>query len=251
MRLLGQSAASMSVLAERLALDWVPNLQRGVITSCIRQSTEQRPWFRLPATALVARPGAGRTLMARSLAHSLELPFAVIDVSRFVAPEEANRTVVPDVALPTPPVLVLAASRCANPVVLLTGIDDAGPGAVESVRRLVDPAANARWSEPAMQASVDLSQVTWLLQCSSLNGLPRQLSAIVKEEAVDVEGWATRLRAISIVEEVLREFDIDPRATGRAFDKLPGRIADEPTSSASHHRLLVEAAVRDFLGATR
>ena len=246
MRLLGRSAASIDTLAEGLALEWAPNLQRAVVKSCLVQSAEQRPWFRLPATALVARPGAGRTLMARILARSVELPFAIVDVSQFGAPE-AKRRAAPDVALPTAPVLVMAASRCANPVVLLTGTDDAGPEALETVRRLVDPAANARWSEPGMQASVDLSQVTWLLQCSSMNGLPRQLSAVVQEEPVEVEGWATRLRAICIVEEVLREFDADPRAKARAFDKLPARIADDRSSAASHHRLIAEAAVRAFL----
>ncbi len=136
-----------------LALDWVPRVQEAVIVACMRQALADEPWFAMSPSALVGEPGAGRTLMARRIARCAGLPFISIDVSGPVAASRLAPSMrSPDVVAPSAVVLAMAISRCANPIVLVTGVDEADDHTLGILHSMIDPVSSRRWSADALEA---------------------------------------------------------------------------------------------------
>ena len=212
LELRGGAVLAPDRMSAELALDWAPAVQEAVIAACMRQALSGEHWFTMPATALVGRPGAGRTLVARRIARSAGLPFISIDVSGPTAATRlAPQRCSPDVAAPSAVVLAMAISRCANPVVLVTGVDEADEDALGVLHSMMDPISGRRWSADAIEAVVDLGHVTWLVQSSSPLGLPRRLSKLkLLPVGLEVDHHAN-LMALSAASEVLDDFGIDGR----------------------------------------
>lgn len=250
LELRGGAVLAPGRMPAELALDWVPAVQEAVIAACMRQALAAEPWFTMPPSALVGEPGAGRTLMARRIARCAGLPFLAIDVS---GPAAASRLAParrsPDVVAPSTVVLAMAVSRCANPVVLVTGVDEADEHALGILRSMIDPVSGRRWSADALEAVVDLGYVTWLVQSSSSLGLPRQLSKLrLLPVDSEVEHHAG-LMGLSAASEVLDDLGIDSSTIdGRAMrDSMSGDAVD----GAADLRLAAERALAGQLRGSR
>lgn len=194
-----------------LDLDWAPSVQAKAVEACLKQTAAGRDWFTMPPSIIVGRPGVGRTLIARTIARRAGVPFTTIDVSG--ASGAASLRPAPrrhDITYPSTIVMAIAAAGCANPVVLITGVEEAQPVTLDLVQSLVDPASNARWTEPALGAVIDLSYVTWLVQSSAPLGIARKLSHL-PQLAVELDREHEALRVLTILSEVFDDLRIDPR----------------------------------------
>lgn len=204
--LLGGHALSPAVLPGALGLDWLPQVQDVVGRASLAMARAGAGFFRMPPTALTARKGSGRTHVAGRIARLAGLPLLVVAVGgehgaeRLLPPGLEGRYIAP-----SPITVCMAATRCANPVVLLEGVEHARDETVELLASMMDPAACAGWTEEALGCSIDLRGVSWLLALPGPGVVPAGLSHLVPESAnagvKNSDGeW---LRSLSILLEVM------------------------------------------------
>jgi hypothetical protein len=205
--LLGGDALSPDRLLRGLMLDWAPPLQEQVFDACRDQALAFRPWFWMPPCVMSGDAGIGRTLMARSIARYAGVPFVTIHIGKAVGGERSTVRS-PDIRYPSAVVLAMATARCANPVVLIEGIEDATDEVIGDMQAMVDPVSSPRWLEPSIGALVDLSHVTWLIRSSGPLGIPRALSHLQRVE-IRLDEEARESRSLSIMAEVLPDLDVN------------------------------------------
>jgi hypothetical protein len=166
----------------------------------------------MPPAALDGVPGAGRRMVARRIARCAGLPFVAIDVAGPAGASRLRRvSSPPDVVQPSPVVLAMALSRCANPVVLIEGVDDAGHDALGMVKAMVDPVSGRRWSEDALEAVVDLGHVNWLVQSSAALGPPRPLSFLKRLTVPADAEFDHELNRLTLISELVDDLGLDAR----------------------------------------
>lgn len=156
-------------LASLTGADHLPGFRSIVASACRDQAERGRNWYRHPPTALLAPVGTGRGLAAHWLARVSGLPLFSMPADRLVRSTDLHgRT--PGSRLPPPPVLAIAAARCANPIILVEvpAEEDLEPAAAACLASIVDPARNARWLDPEFEAVFDLSHVNWIIQADTL-----------------------------------------------------------------------------------
>jgi hypothetical protein len=199
-----------------LGMDHQPELIRAVADACRRQAEGGRDWYSHGAMALVGPPGVGRGHAARRLAAATGLPLMVVDAStlagrRLLAGDAENGTI----AAPPAAVTAIAATRCANPLILVEGLGHASP-----VGRLLapflDPARAPRFVSDRLGAIFDLSQVNWLLQVDDegvLEALPAGCSAVVPFLR-SAEPLQARMQHLSVIAALHDE----ARGLGREVD---------------------------------
>lgn len=201
-------------LAATLPLDWLPEFMDLVGDECFERDMLGTGWFGLPPVALVGPEGSGRTHVARQLARHAGLPLVVLDV----AGDEGVRRLLPaalppEVGMASDLVVAMAASCCANPVVLVTGCGEADAEALAALECMVDRHAGCRWLEEGIEAAVDLSCVTWLVAVDDEgvlpHGLMRQLQVVGTRlplhESHDGSTPAEQLMLLGLVDEVLAD----------------------------------------------
>ncbi|MCD2323060.1 hypothetical protein LQ953_03410 [Sphingomonas sp. IC-56] len=174
---LGGSRAAIDGL--RLAdFSWQPDVP-SLLESAIRSAETGRMNF--GAVLLEGEAGAGRTHLARRLSHLAGLPHVLLDLG---APDgmqqlwQSRRG--PDLVLPSAPVLAMAAARCANPVISVTGIEQLGADAQGHLARMIDPHEAVAWRDHAAGGTVDLSQVSWMIQSHVPGLLSPRLAALLR-----------------------------------------------------------------------
>jgi hypothetical protein len=209
--LLGGSALSPAVLPGAIGLDWLPQVQDVVGRASLAMARQDAGFFRMPPTALTGSKGSGRTHVASRIARSAGLPLLRIDVG---GEHGAERLLPPgrdrDYVAPSPIVVCMAATRCANPIVLLGGVEFARDETIELLASMMDPAGSARWTEEALACSIDLRGISWLLSLPGPGVVPAGLGHLVHESAnAGVKGQdGDRLRKLSILLEVMEDFGV-------------------------------------------
>lgn len=206
--LLGGDRLGSDGVAFRLAMDWHPGLMRHVAAVCGDQRVQGRSWFRMPPTLLAGPDGVGRTHIGRRIATEAGLPHVTLDLhdARLVRREAS-----PDVPEPVPPLVAMAMTRCANPVVSVINADTAPPPALALVTRLVDPALNRRIVVDALSTQLDLGQVTWLIQSSAPDRLPDRLcDRLVRIDLQVPDGEAIEFMTIDVLAEVVSDLGLRP-----------------------------------------
>jgi len=168
--------------------------------------TAERGAVAFGAILLEGEPGAGRTHLARRLAHIAGVPHVTIDLPGGGLEQLAQRRRGPDFVLPTAPVLAIAACRAANPIISLLGVDELREDAQELLVRMIDPATSSRWPDPAAGGTVDLSHVSWFIQSHLPDRIAPRLAHLLRPVRMF---WPTDDAVALHAIEVLAEAAID------------------------------------------
>lgn len=137
-----------------------------------------RTTIHLRPLLLLGKPGAGKTVFVRKLSQALGLPSIWrTDCSRadgavFGGTDRRWHT-----AEPCHPLLAVAQAKIGNALVLLDELEKAGTRSDygrlwDCLLGLLEPETCCRYPDPALQVTVDLSQISYLATANSLDPLP-------------------------------------------------------------------------------
>ncbi|MFW2850721.1 hypothetical protein ACM61V_02180 [Sphingomonas sp. TX0543] len=207
--LMGGDRLGPGGIAFDLGHDWQRDFIDAVADACDDHLAAERPWFKMPATALVGHAGSGRTHAARMLASAAGVPHVILNLSDPVIAMNVSASGEINEALWVSPVVTaMAATRCANPVVTVVGAEHNADAAMALVA-MVDPMLGRAWREDRIATSADLGEVSWFIQCSDPSNLPSPLVdrlQIVPMRQKNVVPNSTI--ALSLLTEVLADLGI-------------------------------------------
>ncbi|MEG8049316.1 hypothetical protein QP178_05310 [Sphingomonas aurantiaca] len=161
----GNERLSPGGMSSVLGIDHVEGLRSFVAEACRRQMTAGRDWYHHTPLALLGVHGVGKGAVAHWIARNAGVPLFRITAEEFRLPgSDGDHRMAR--ALPCAPVLAMAASCCANPVIVLEIDVDAPPTneVVEAIAVMIDPRRNARWIDHDYQTIFDLSHISWILE---------------------------------------------------------------------------------------
>jgi hypothetical protein len=252
-RLLGGHCLAPDGIATQAAMDWIPGLSGLLADACRRQAVSNRPWFWLPPVALAGGNSDEARLVSRRIARLAGVPYLVMDVSRLqdgaLSRSTARGT---DFIVPPDPVVAIATSGCANPLVLVLGADQASDQMASELGDLLDRHSSARWLCPALGAVLDLSAITWMVATPNEHALPtsiytrlRQLPIVLPEDRA-----GRMVRVLSVALEVMADHDLHLAEVVQALETM----LDDPdsswdTMSRCSAGALVEGVTRQLLRA--
>ncbi len=139
-----------------------------------------RQTVRLRPLVLVGEPGGGKSRFGRRLAEVLGLGCWRTDASRSDGATFGGTDKRWHTAEPCHPFLAVARFAQANPIVLIDELEKAGTRSDygrfwDSLLGFLEPETAARYPDPAMQVTLDLSQVSYVATANSLDPLPAPL----------------------------------------------------------------------------
>ena len=171
--LLGGDRFGNPGIAASLGCEWNVELLDAIAAAETHQQTMCRHWFRMDPVILTGPRGAGRTQVARRIAWAAGVPHIPINVAgKAQALGAARRGPTP--ALPSIISMGMAVSRCANPIIDVSGVEDADADVLERLALLIDP-VRGRLFDEALDVAIDLSEATWLIQLPPSHDVPPQL----------------------------------------------------------------------------
>jgi ATP-dependent Lon protease len=196
-----------------------------------------------PALCLVGPPGTGKSSIGATVARALERPFARISVSGTSdAAELIGESRTTPGAQPGKIVRALRDSGARNPVLMIDGIDrlvgEGGLGVAEVLLELLDPDANAHFTDHYLGLSIDLSHVILLLCANHLEQVPDALQERI--EVIEVPGYSEDEK-IEIAQRFLVPRQLSDHGLGPRDLVLP----DEALRAMVRHWTL-EAGVRSL-----
>jgi ATP-dependent Lon protease len=151
----------------------------GVIDFALSDLVGRRT-VRLRPLLLVGTPGGGKSRFARRLGEALSLGVWRTDASRSDGAVFGGTDKRWHSAEPCHPLLAIAQAGHANPMVLIDEADKAGTRADygrfwDCLLGFLEPETAARYPDPALQAKLDLSHVSYVATANTLDPLPHPL----------------------------------------------------------------------------
>jgi len=129
---------------------------------------------------LVGDPGGGKSRFARRLGEVLGVNVWREDASRADGAVFGGTDRRWYSAEPSHPLLAISQGKIANPIVLLDELEKAGTRADygrlwDCLLGFLEPETSVRYPDPALQITLDLSQVSYIATANSLDSLPSPL----------------------------------------------------------------------------
>jgi hypothetical protein len=158
-----------SGMPSAIGIDHIPALRSFVADACRRRMLAGGHGYHQPPLALVGEKGVGKGFASLWIARNAGVPLFRMTVDdRFWG----NRTIGNTArSMPTPPIMAMAATLCANPVIVVE-LDVRRRITAEAEKALtsmIDPRRNARWIDEEAQTIFDFSHVSWIIEVQ--NGL--------------------------------------------------------------------------------
>jgi hypothetical protein len=223
--LLGGDRLGPAGIPFTLGHEWQPRFLDAVCDACTNLLLAERPWFRMPPALLVGPNGAGRTHAARALAKAAGVAHVILNLSDpVIAANVSASSEVSEALWVTPIVTGMAATRIANPVVSVIGADRDLNAAV-ALASMIDPVSGRAWHEDRIGTTVDLGEVTWLVQANAPADLPEPLREQLT--VIAMERTFCRLESqvlLSLLCEVLNDLNIEPSDPSVSWDDIMSRL---------------------------
>jgi ATP-dependent Lon protease len=218
-----------------------------------------RATIRLRPLLLVGDPGGGKSRFARRLGEVLGLSVWREDASRADGAVFGGTDRRWYSAEPCHPFLAIAQSNRANPLVLIDELEKAGTRSDYSrlwdcLLGFLEPETSVRYPDPALQTTLDLSQVSYVATANSLHSLPAPIRdrfrvvAFPKPAAGDLDALLP-----AVIADFARERGLD-QSWMPPLDGLEHAAVARHWRGGSLRRLrrIVEAILRERdVGATR
>jgi ATP-dependent Lon protease len=218
-----------------------------------------RATIRLRPLLLIGDPGGGKSRFARRLGETLGISVWRTDASRSDGAVFAGTDRRWHSAEPCHPLLAVAQGKIACPMVLLDELEKAATRSDygrlwDCLLGFLEPETNCRYPDPALQVTLDLSQISYVATANSLDPLPSPIRdrfrvvAFPKPNAGDLDALLP-----AVIADLAKERGLD-----RSW--VPPLDGDEHAAVTRHWhggsvrrlRRIVEAILRDRdLRATR
>lgn len=211
-----------------------PRFVEWVAQSCRAMLDAERPWFRGGPLLLGGPPGAGRTHAARWLARVAGVPHIILNLSDpLVAMNIAASRRVNEALWASPITIAMAATRCANPIVSVLGVDKLSDDVAAGLASMIDPEFGVMWSEDQLRTSIDLSEVTWILQCEQPGVVSRTLRKDIELVMLGSPPHGPdTVFALSILLEAMSDHGIEPGDPAYSWERIMGQLPSYHCSSA-------------------
>ncbi len=234
MALRGGTEADLRRLDRELDFSWQPDLASVFAEAIERARSPGSPWITIAPVLLLGEDGVGRTHVARRFAHLAGVPHTTLDLEDAEVVERLQGVVRgPDVVISTAPVLAMAASGCANPVVTVLGADSVAASVQMDLARMIDPATADRWADWSIGATVDLTQVSWFVQARQPERLAAPLLELLRPiELIRPLGTNLLLHVAEVIAEVMVDENARP-PTGRHLQSLLHRLQAMPAGRST------------------
>lgn len=187
----------------------------GDITGRILSGLVGRDWSHVQPTLLVGPPGAAKTRYARRLGEVLGLPVSVHSLGGSSDASFMGTSRQWSTGRFSVPLQEIVKAGVANPLLVLDEVDKAGRsphnGSILDVLvNVLGGETAARYSDPLLECSTDLSAVSFILTANSLSGLPKPLLDRLRVIEVPTPGPEHLLPlATSILDDIRADRGLD------------------------------------------